>query len=107
MKDYSYLSFFFLDVLVLGLDNNFKPVLFALTQIAVCLTDCRPVQERPLFLYNIKMLLMCPLPEEQNTRGRKIHPPEESPTGFGILLTKKIPKVCSSFYIALHFWLIS
>lgn len=39
------------------------------------------------------MALSCPLPEEQNTRGRKIHPPEESPTGFGILLTKKIPKV--------------
>lgn len=39
------------------------------------------------------MVLSCPLPEEQNTRGRKIHPPEESPTGFGILLTKKIPKV--------------
>lgn len=51
----------------------------------------------PVYLYAVKMVLSCPLPEEQNTRGRKIHPPEESPQGFGILLTKKIPKVKYSF----------
>lgn len=39
------------------------------------------------------MTLTCPIPEEQNTRGRKVYPPEESPQGFGILTTKKIPKV--------------
>lgn len=39
------------------------------------------------------MTLTCPLPEEQNTRGRKIYPPEESLQGFGILTTKEIPPV--------------
>lgn len=39
------------------------------------------------------MTLTCPLPEEQNTRGRKIYPPEEFVQGFGILTSKKIPKV--------------
>lgn len=39
------------------------------------------------------MNLTCPLPEEQNTRGRKIYPPEESAQGFGVLTLKKIPKV--------------
>lgn len=39
------------------------------------------------------MVLTCPIPEEQNTRGRKIYPPEDSPQGFGILTTKYIPKV--------------
>lgn len=41
------------------------------------------------------MTLQCPIPEEQNTRGRRIYPPEESPQGFGILTTKLIPKVSS------------
>jgi len=39
------------------------------------------------------MMLTCPLPEEQNTRGRKLYPPEDSPQGFGILTLKQIPKV--------------
>lgn len=39
------------------------------------------------------MVLTCPIPEEQNTRGRKIYPPEDSPQGFGILTTKRIPKI--------------
>lgn len=39
------------------------------------------------------MVLSCPLPEEQNTRGRRIYPPEESAIGFGILTLKEIPKV--------------
>lgn len=44
------------------------------------------------------MTLECPIPEEQNTRGRKIYPPEESPQGFGILTLKRIPKL-SAFSI--------
>lgn len=40
------------------------------------------------------MVLSCPLPEEQNTRGRRIYPPEECDIGFGILTSKKIPKLC-------------
>lgn len=39
------------------------------------------------------MTLQCPIPEEQNTRGRRIYPPEDSPQGFGILTAKLIPKV--------------
>lgn len=42
------------------------------------------------------MVLSCPLPEEQNTRGRRIYPPEESAIGFGILTLKEIPKVIES-----------
>lgn len=45
--------------------------------------------------YFIKMVLTCPIPEEQNTRGRKIYPPEESVQGFGLLTSKIIPKVSS------------
>lgn len=41
------------------------------------------------------MVLECPIPEEQNTRGRKIYPPEESKQSFGILSTKKIPSICA------------
>lgn len=41
------------------------------------------------------MTLECPIPEEQNTRGRKIYPPEESAQSFGILTLKKIPKISS------------
>lgn len=44
------------------------------------------------------MTLECPIPEEQNTRGRKIYPPEDAVQGFGILTLKKIPKL-SAFSI--------
>ncbi|KYM78866.1 Endoribonuclease Dcr-1 [Atta colombica] len=58
------------------------------------LTDCRPIVGVPSYLYHINMVLSCPLPEEQNTRGRRIYPPEESAIGFGILTLKEIPKLC-------------
>jgi endoribonuclease Dicer len=63
-------------------------------KIADALTDCKPEVEKSCYLYHIHMVLSCPLPEEQNTRGRKIYPPEDSDIGFGILTHKKIPKVC-------------
>lgn len=44
------------------------------------------------------MTLECPIPEEQNTRGRKVYPPEEATQGFGILTLKRIPKL-SAFSI--------
>lgn len=54
------------------------------------------------------MVLSCPLPEEQNTRGRRIYPPEESAIGFGILTLKEIPKVIISYNSAFpSFQLIS
>lgn len=43
----------------------------------------------------IDLTLQCPIPEEQNTRGRKIYPPEDAQQGFGILTLKRIPKVSS------------
>lgn len=41
------------------------------------------------------MVLECPIPEEQNTRGRKIYAPEDAIQGFGILTSKEIPKLGS------------
>ena len=46
-------------------------------------------------LYAFKMKLSCALPEEQNTRGRKIHPPENADMSFGILVHKRMPPICS------------
>nr|CAD7454255.1 unnamed protein product [Timema tahoe] len=63
-------------------------------RIAEALTDCRPTPGRPSYLYHIGMVLTCPLPEEQNTRGRRIYPPEDFPQGFGILTLKPIPPIC-------------
>nr|CAD7399754.1 unnamed protein product [Timema cristinae] len=63
-------------------------------RIAEALTDCRPTPGRPAYLYHIGMVLTCPLPEEQNTRGRRIYPPEDFPQGFGILTLKPIPPIC-------------
>ncbi|XP_058442684.1 endoribonuclease Dcr-1 [Malaya genurostris] len=62
-------------------------------RIASAFSDCRPKVQSNVYLYHISMTLQCPIPEEQNTRGRKIYPPEDSPQGFGILTTKIIPKV--------------
>nr|WOZ50365.1 endoribonuclease Dcr 1-like protein [Sogatella furcifera] len=63
-------------------------------RIAGALNDCRPREGTPAMLYHLDMILTCPLPEEQNTRGRKLHPPEDSAQGFGILTLKTIPKIC-------------
>lgn len=63
-------------------------------KIAESLQDCKPEAGRPCYLYHIHMVLSCPLPEEQNTRGRKIYPPEDSAIGFGMLTSKRIPKIC-------------
>lgn len=62
-------------------------------RIASVFSKCRPTTETRSFLYHITMVLQCPIPEEQNTRGRKIYPPEEAVQSFGILTTRKIPKI--------------
>lgn len=62
-------------------------------RIASVFSSCRPSTETRAFLYHITMVLQCPIPEEQNTRGRKIYPPEEASQSFGLLTTKKIPKI--------------
>lgn len=46
-------------------------------------------------LYSFSMKLTCPIPEEQNTRGRKIHDPADTPRGFGLLTSSRIPPICS------------
>ena len=62
-------------------------------QIASEFCDCRPTAGTECYLYLLDLTLQCPIPEEQNTRGRKIYPPEDAQQGFGILTLKKIPKV--------------
>ncbi|XP_050314512.1 endoribonuclease Dcr-1 isoform X2 [Anthonomus grandis grandis] len=62
-------------------------------KIADALLNCHPKPEKPAYFYKIVMTLTCPLPEEQNTRGRKIYPPEESVQGFGILTDREVPKI--------------
>ncbi|GAB0099255.1 Endoribonuclease Dcr-1 [Sergentomyia squamirostris] len=62
-------------------------------RVASSLSNCRPAVNEKCYFYNIQMILKCPIPEEQNTRGRKIYPPEESVQGFGILTLKKIPQI--------------
>ncbi|XP_037943698.1 endoribonuclease Dcr-1-like, partial [Teleopsis dalmanni] len=64
-------------------------------RIATEFCNCRPTANAPCYLYLLDLTLQCPIPEEQNTRGRKIYPPEEALQGFGILTLKKIPKVSS------------
>ncbi|KNC21436.1 Endoribonuclease Dcr-1 [Lucilia cuprina] len=64
-------------------------------RIASEFCDCRPIAGVPCYLYLLDLTLQCPIPEEQNTRGRKIYPPEDALQGFGILTLKKIPKVSS------------
>ncbi|CRL07309.1 CLUMA_CG020288, isoform A [Clunio marinus] len=62
-------------------------------RIASVFSNCRPTTSTKAYLYHITMVLQCPIPEEQNTRGRKIYPPEDALQSFGILTTKKIPKI--------------
>lgn len=45
-------------------------------------------------LYIFTMRLTCPIPEEQNTRGRKIVDPADHPRNFGLLMRNKLPKIC-------------
>ena len=57
------------------------------------------IQSRPtdcyyFRLYSISLKLICPIPADQNTRGRKVYPPEESEQSFGFLVQDEIPPVC-------------
>ena len=53
----------------------------------------RPRANIPCFLYKIDMTLRCAITEEQNTRGRKIHKPEDTLRCFGILNEHELPMV--------------
>uniref|UniRef100_A0A0K2UZN8 ribonuclease III n=1 Tax=Lepeophtheirus salmonis TaxID=72036 RepID=A0A0K2UZN8_LEPSM len=66
-------------------------------KVAGCLkpknNDPSPISFR---LYHLNMELSCPIPDDQNTRGRKIYPPENSVQGFGFLVRggNSIPPIC-------------
>lgn len=66
--------------------------------IGQSLMNCLPKPNTPTYFYKIVLTLTCPLPEEQNTRGRRIYPPEEFVQGFGILTSKPIPKVTKFYF---------
>lgn len=47
------------------------------------------------YLYKFKMLLTCPIPDEQNRRGRRIIDPSETNQNYAIVCTTRLPKICS------------
>jgi len=53
------------------------------------------VESVPCFLYKFKMVLTCPIPDEQNRRGRRIIDPSETGRNYAIVCTSKLPKICS------------
>lgn len=63
-------------------------------QVANSLTNGAEEQVTKYYLYAFKMRLTCALPDEQNTRGRKIHAPEDSALSFGILVQSGMPPIC-------------
>jgi len=52
-----------------------------------------PKPDKSCYLYVFHMTLTCPITEEQNTRGRPIHAPEDTPRGFGLLCERRLPLV--------------
>ena len=66
-----------------------------LFQIASALLQSHPVPDISCNLYLFNMKLTGAITDDQNTRGRKIYAPEETPRGFGLLTTKDIPMVNS------------
>lgn len=47
------------------------------------------------YLYKFKMVLTCPLPDEQNRRGRRIIDPGETNRNYAIVCTSILPKISS------------
>lgn len=47
------------------------------------------------YLYQFKMVLSCPIPDEQNRRGRRIIDPSETSRNYAIICTSRLPKICS------------
>lgn len=63
-------------------------------QIADPFINGLPHPKQTCYLYAITMVLSEPIPEEQNTRGRKIYKPETSVQSFGILNSKPLSQIC-------------
>ncbi|GFV60263.1 endoribonuclease Dcr-1 [Trichonephila clavipes] len=72
-----------------------KRRMYYFKKVADALRNSLPVPNQPCYLYSFDMKLTCPIPEEQNTRGRKIHDPSSTVRRFGILTCKPIPPICS------------
>ncbi|CAM1325416.1 DICER1 (predicted), partial [Pycnogonum litorale] len=63
-------------------------------QVAEPLKHSFPIPDHDCHLYVIEMKLVCPIPEEQNTRGRSIYDPADSPRCFAMLTKKPVPTIC-------------
>ncbi|GBM53432.1 Endoribonuclease Dcr-1 [Araneus ventricosus] len=72
-----------------------KRRMYYFKKVADALKNSLPVPDQPCYLYSFDMKLTCPIPEEQNTRGRKIHDPSNTLRRFGILTCKPTPPICS------------
>ena len=59
---------------------------------AACLYG-RPKAGSPAYLYDIGMILTRPISDEQNTRGRRLYPPQETPRHFGLLTERPLSRV--------------
>ncbi|XP_043238115.1 endoribonuclease Dcr-1-like [Amphibalanus amphitrite] len=47
------------------------------------------------YLYQFDMQLTCPIPEDQNTRGRRLFRPEQDPRRLGLVTGHRLPEVCA------------
>lgn len=64
-------------------------------KVSEVLKGKRVAESDEFHLYAFSMKLTCPIPEEQNTRGRKIHDPADTSRGFGLVTSRRIPLICS------------
>ncbi|XP_022665652.1 endoribonuclease Dicer-like isoform X2 [Varroa destructor] len=46
------------------------------------------------YLYKMSMKLVCAIPDEQNARAREIYDPAETPRGFGLVSSTRLPALC-------------
>lgn len=61
------------------MNTNLSISLIFQIQIASVLSNCRSTVGVVANIYHIELAHECPISEEQNTRGRKIYPPEDYP----------------------------
>lgn len=53
-----------------------------------------PAPASKCYLYIFTMRLSCRIPDEQNTRKRKISDPADTSRSFGIIIPHKVPEIC-------------
>lgn len=68
---------------------------------AACLKG-RPAAGQSSCLYDVGMVLTRPISDEQNTRGRRLYPPQDTSRHFGLLTTVELPQV--HFYREMGFF---